>query len=83
MATNSNPEPTAAGTYTKRADDIARLIDAMQMHLEEHADNAKADPKNWGWAGDLGHVRAELIKLVAFLDNTDTETVEDFLEDGE
>ncbi len=68
----SAPELTAAQTYAARATDIARLIDVLEMHLEIHAEGAKADPTNWGRAGDLGKVS-----------NMDPEHVEDFLADAE
>ena len=43
----TTPEPTAAETYAARRNDIARLIDVLQMELDKHAEQAKADPKNW------------------------------------
>ena len=44
----TKPEPTAPEAYAARANDIARLIDVLQMELEKHADAAKGDPKCWG-----------------------------------
>lgn len=79
----TKPEPTAAETYAARRNDIARLMDVLQMELEKHADAAKADPRNWGFAGSLGKVRSDLIDLVGFLSNMDREHVEAFLNDAE
>lgn len=79
----SQPEPTAAEAYAARATDITRLIDVLEMHLEIHAESAKADPTNWGRAGDLGKVRSDLVNLVGFMANMDPEHVEDFLADAE
>ena len=76
-------EPTAAETYAARQNDIARLIDVLQMELDKHAEQAKADPRNWGFAGSLGKVRSDLIDLVGFLSNMDREHVEAFLADAE
>lgn len=80
---NAKKEPTATETYAKRASDIARLIDVLQMELEKDAAAAKADPLNWGHAGSLGKVREDLINTVAFLSNMDPEQIEAFLNDAE
>ena len=77
----TTPEPTAPETYAARANDIARLIDVLQMELEKHADAAKGDPKYWGRLGDLGKVRSDLIDTVGFMSGMDRETVERFLAD--
>ena len=79
----TKPEPTAAETYAARRNDIARLMDVLQMELDKHAEGAKADPRNWGFAASLGKVRRDQIDLVGFLSNMDPEHVEDFLNDAE
>jgi len=79
----TKPEPTAAETYAARRSDIARLMDVLQMELDKHDAEQKADPKNWGHAGDLGKVRSDLINLVGFMSNMDPEHVEAFLNDAE
>ena len=79
----SKTEPTAAQTYAARQNDIARLMDVLQMELDKHAEGAKADPRNWGFAGSLGKVRSDLIDLVGFLSNMDPEHVEAFLNHAE
>ena len=79
----TKPEPTAAETYAARRNDIARLMDVLQMELDKHAEAAKADPRNWARTGDLGKVRSDLIDLVGFLRNMDPEHVEAFLNDAE
>ncbi len=79
----TKPEPTATETYAARRNDIARLIDVLQMELDKHADAAKADPRNWGFAGSLGKVRSDLIDLVGFMSEMDREHVEAFLADAE
>ena len=79
----TKPEPTAAETYAARRNDIARLMDVLQMELDKHADAAKADPRNWGFAGSLGKVRSDLIDLVGFMSGMDREHVEAFLNDAE
>ena len=76
-------QPTAAETYATRRNDIARLMDVLQMELDKHAEAAKADPRNWGRTGDLGKVRSDLIDLVGFMSGMDREHVEAFLNDAE
>ena len=82
-ATPAPAQPPAAETYAARRGDIARLMDVLQMELDKHAEGAKADPRNWGFAGSLGKVRNDLIDLVGFLSNMDPEHVEAFLNDAE
>lgn len=74
-ANNSNVQET----YQARANDIARLIDVLQMELDKHAAAAKAEPKCWGKAGDLGKVRSDLIDLVGFMSGMDRDDIEGFL----
>jgi len=83
MRKTTKPEPTAAETYAARRSDIARLMDVLQMELDKHDEQAKADPKNWGITGNLGKVRSDLIELVGFMSNMDPEHVEAFLNDAE
>jgi hypothetical protein len=70
---------SAAATYAARSGDIARLLDLLHAGLSKHAESAKARPADWGHAGDLGHVRGDLINLVAFLNGTDSKQVERLL----
>jgi hypothetical protein len=77
----TKPEPTAPEAYATRANDIARLIDVLQMELDKHADAAKGDPKCWGRVGDLGKVRSDLIDTVGFMSGMDREDIERFLAD--
>jgi len=76
---------TAAERYAASALDIARLLDVLQMELDRHAEAAKADPKNWGRAGDLDLVRSNLIDIVAFISGAEMERedVERFLAEAE
>ncbi len=76
---NAKPEPTAAEMYAARRNDIARLLDVLQMELDKHDERAKADPTNWGITGNLGKVRSDLMDTVAFLSGMDREDVDRFL----
>lgn len=79
----ATPEPTAAEAYAAQRSDIARLLDVLEMELDKHDERAKADPTNWGIAGNLGKVRSDLIDLVGFLSGMDREDVERFLAEAE
>jgi hypothetical protein len=78
-----NVEPGAFQVYARRAADIARLNDVLQMELDAHAARASADPGNWGFAGDLATVRDGLIGLVAMLSKSTRAEIERFLSDAE
>lgn len=84
--TNRNtpaPEPTAAQAYAAHRNDIARLLDVLEMELDKHGERAKADQRNWALAGDLGKVRSDLMDTVAFISSMERECVEAFLNDAE
>lgn len=83
MSTRKTTQPTAADAYTARSNDIARLIDILQMEMEEHAEQLKEKPRNWGLVGDLDKVRSDLVQLVAFMSRMDPEEVEEFLADAD
>ena len=69
----------AHDTYQARTNDIARLIDVLQMELQKHAAKASAEPKRWDLPGDLGKVRSDLIDTVSFMSGMDREAIEKFL----
>lgn len=71
---------TAKQQYDEYRDDIARLMKLIQATLKTHAAEAKRDPKNWGYAGDLGHTRSQLIEALAFLRSEEPDEIEQTLE---
>ena len=77
--TTPDATTTAHGTYQARANDIARLIDVLEMELQKHAAKASAEPKRWDLPGDLGKVRNDLIDTVSFMSGMDREAIEKFL----
>lgn len=48
---------TAAEMYAERQKDIGALMDLIGQEMKAHAEKAAKDPKNWGYAGDLGRIR--------------------------
>lgn len=79
----SQPQETATQAYAAARNDIARLLDVLDMELAKHAERAKADAKNWGLAGDLQKVRSDLIDTTAFISGMERDAVEGFLADAE
>jgi hypothetical protein len=70
---------TASELYEQRREDIARLIDWLDLELGKHQAKAEAEPADWGYAGDLGNVRAKLVRAVAFLANQEPEEIDNLL----
>jgi len=70
---------TARELYDERRDDIARVLDWLDMELDRHRTRAKANPKDYGYPDDLGHVREKLIETLAFLSNGEPQEIEDLL----
>jgi len=56
---------TAAERYADHQNDIGALMDCIQQELEVHASQAAKEPKNWGYPGDLAHVRGSLKQILA------------------
>jgi hypothetical protein len=73
----------AAAQYTARRSDIARLLDILAGEIESKDAEVKAGGATWGKVGDLDKVRSELIGLVAFMSNIDSENVVNALADAE
>ena len=77
----TNEGQTARGAYLQKRSDIARVLDWLDLELERHGDDSKQKPKDWSFAGDLGHVREKLIEVLSFLSGTETKAIEDLLEE--
>jgi len=75
----STEKQTAAETYTNRAQDIAAMLGWLTDEIEVHAERANAEPENWGFAGELGHVRQKVKEILAFLSASGDEQIEEAL----
>lgn len=62
-----NTPVTAAENYHRHRESIAILLDELRQKLEDHGQRAAADPKNWGYPGDLGHIVEKLREINDFL----------------
>jgi hypothetical protein len=55
------PATDAASAYAARRTEIAKLIEQLDAKLADHAVKQAAQPRHWGFVGDLDHV-AELLR---------------------
>jgi hypothetical protein len=67
---------TAAEMYAERRRDIDRLLGFLGQELRKHETQAKADARNFGYAGDLYRLRSCLVEAVAGFRGVDIEDVE-------
>jgi hypothetical protein len=74
---------TAETAYDAARNDIARLLDVLQMELDAHAVRFRGDPRNWGYAGSVQKLRSDLIDAVAFIASMERTEVERFLDETE
>ena len=68
--------------YTGRKADIAALLDWISLEVDKHAEYAQREGLHYGHAGDLGHVREQLIEVLAFLAQCDEHDIEKNLADA-
>jgi len=55
------------GTYKERQKEVQKLLKSIASKLKKHSDTQKKDPKNWGYAGDLGNIVEILKEADSFL----------------
>jgi len=67
---------TASEVYAERRGDIDRMLGWLGQELARHAREAKADPRNWGAAGDLYRVRSGLLEVLAGLRGVEIADIE-------
>ena len=57
---------TAASDYDATAA-VELQLAKLKLKLETHKAKAKADPKNWGYSGDLRKIESDLADILAFI----------------
>ena len=65
--TKKTERTEAAMAYEERRARNEELLGQIDDALEKHASEMEAQPRNWGFAGDLGHVSEGLAEIVKFL----------------
>ena len=58
---------TAAEAYTRLAVEVNGQLKTLTDALEAHRARHNANPQDWGFAGDLGHVKELIGEVLAFL----------------
>ena len=59
--------PAAREKFLDEAVEVGALLGAMASELKRVGALAEAKPRDYGFAGSMGHVRAELAELLATL----------------
>lgn len=72
-------EQTAIELYNERRENIARVMDWINLELDKHHAEAVANPSDRGYAGDLWLVLERLIQALAFVSNHESEDIEKLL----
>ena len=65
--TTTRDTRTAAQAYEEHARAIETLLKTLRTQLAEHRKQAQADPKNWGFCGDLAEIHDRVATAVSFL----------------
>ena len=58
---------SASERYSECLGDIGMLLDLIGSELKVHAKTATEKPKDWGYPGDLAHIRESLKQVLVFL----------------
>jgi hypothetical protein len=64
---NQTATQTAAAYYAERHAECQDLLKRIAQQLAQHQQEQAAEPADWGFAGDLGHVSEELAYVLASL----------------
>lgn len=65
--TTKPAKQTAAACYAERQAECQDLLKRIAMRLSEHQKRQAQEPRDWGYAGDLGHVSEQLAHVLASL----------------
>jgi len=67
MKTTTRDNRTAAQAYDENWMAIFANLNKLRAGLDAHKRQAFADPKNWGFVGDLAHVNELLAEAARFI----------------
>lgn len=67
-ASARHTKETASQAVERLAKDARSLLIRLQEKVDDIQHNADDDPRNWGYAGDLGHIRAEVLDVLIGLE---------------
>ena len=60
-------KPSAHISYYRKNAEIKSLLRKIEIGLDAHNAQEQTDKRNWGYFGDLGHVKAQLQEVSNFL----------------
>ena len=63
----TNTTKTAEAAYSQNATTAQDLLKRIATRLSEHQTRQAAQPRDWGYVGDLGHINEELAQVLAAL----------------
>jgi len=67
MTKRNERTETAGEAYSRRAADIKAQIETLTVRLEMHRGSHKDRPADWGYVGDLGHLKEILANAIEFI----------------
>ena len=67
MSGTTSQTKTAAQAYDETSAAITAALNHLANGLAKHKKEAHADPKNWGYVGDLNHVNDLLQRAARFI----------------
>jgi hypothetical protein len=59
----------AADRYKANVKDVRAILKKIDGHVSKHEREAKSNPQDWGYAGDMDHVKTLLTEVDRFLSN--------------
>ena len=65
--TEQTTKQTAAACYAERFNECQDLLKRIAQQLARHQKEQAAEPADWGFPGDLGHINEELAYVLASL----------------
>tara|TARA_B100000614_G_C14293455_1_gene388802 strand:+ start:276 stop:518 length:243 start_codon:yes stop_codon:yes gene_type:complete len=73
---------TAQDAYTQHRKDITSLLLWLELELEKHRINAKGQPDNWCFPGDLQLTRNQLIEALASISHSEQHEIQALLSES-
>jgi hypothetical protein len=67
MARTTQTKQTANACYAVRVEEAQDLLKRITQQLARHQQEQAAEPADWGFPGDLGHITEELAYVLASL----------------
>jgi hypothetical protein len=68
-ATRTATREDAPTAYLRLKRDIEAMLGLVAADVAAHASRAANNPRNWGYAGDLGEIRSRLMTCLVFFGN--------------